>query len=103
MLLQEREICTLQSVMDANDFSILWTEESWVANKTLLYIIPTKGIVSIWKKTPQTHNLILLKEKWNNISISYQKKKKKKACLGETLSLFCVVTLRVDWQVLSEV
>ena len=29
--------------------------------------------------------------------------KKKKACLGETLSLFCVVTLRVDWQVLSEV
>ena len=31
------------------------------------------------------------------------KKKKKTACLGETLSLFCVVTWWVDWQVLSEV
>ena len=90
MLLQEREICTLQSVMDANDFSILWTEESWVANKTLLYIIPTKGIVSIWNKNPQTHNLILLKEKWNNISISYQKKKKKKSLpWRNTESLLC--------------
>ena len=75
MLLQEREICTLQSVMDANNFSILWTEESWVGNKTLVYIIPTKGTVSIWNKNHQSHNLILLKEKWNNISISYQKKK----------------------------
>lgn len=102
MLLQEREICTLQSVMDANNFSILWTEESWVGNKTLVYIIPTKGIVSIWNKNPQTHNLILLKEKWNNISISDQKKTKT-ACLGEILNVFCVVTWWVDWQVLSEV
>ena len=77
MLLQEREICTLQSVMDANNFSILWTEESWVGNKTLVYIIQTKGTVSKWNKNHQSHNLILLKEKWNNISISYQKKKKK--------------------------
>ena len=103
MLLQEREICTLQSVMDAKNFSILWTEESWVGNKTLVYIIPTNGTVSKWNKNHQSHNLILLKEKWNNISISYQKKKKKTACLGETLSLFCVVTWWVDWQVLSEV
>ena len=54
MLLQEREICTLQSVMDANNFSILWTEESWVGNKTLVYIIPTKGTVSIWNKNHQS-------------------------------------------------
>ena len=65
--------------MDANNFSVLWTEESWVGNKTLVYIIPTKGIVSIWNKNPQTHNLILLKEKWNNISISDQKKQKQLA------------------------
>ena len=62
--------------MDANNFSILWTEESWVGNKTLVYIIPTKGTVSIWNKNHQSHNLILLKDKWNNISISYQKKTK---------------------------
>ena len=54
MLLQEREICTLQSVMDAKNFSILWTEESWVGNKTLVYIIPTKGTVSIWNKNHQS-------------------------------------------------
>ena len=78
MLLQEREICTLHSVMDANNFSILWTEEWWVGNKTLVYIIQTKGTVSKWNKNHQSHNLILLKEKWNNISVSDQKKTNKK-------------------------
>ena len=28
ILLQERELCTLQGVMDANNFNILWTEAS---------------------------------------------------------------------------
>ena len=35
MLLQERELCTRQSVVDANNFNILWTEASWVGNKIL--------------------------------------------------------------------
>ena len=26
MLLQERELCTLRGIMDANNFNILWTE-----------------------------------------------------------------------------
>ena len=89
MLLLEREICTLHSVMDANNFSILWTEEWWVGNKTLVYIIQTKGTVSIWNKNHQSHNLILLKEKWNNISISYQKKKKNSLPWRNTESLLC--------------
>ena len=33
-LLQERQFCTLQGVMDANNFNVLWTEASWVGNKT---------------------------------------------------------------------
>ena len=28
MLLQERELCTLQGVVDASNFNILWTEAS---------------------------------------------------------------------------
>ena len=33
MSLQERELCTLQGVMDANSFNILWTEASWVRKR----------------------------------------------------------------------
>jgi len=45
--LQEREICTQQDVMDANNFNILWTD---LVISISLYIIPTKEIVSIWNE-----------------------------------------------------
>ena len=94
MLLQERELCTLQGVMDANNFNILWTEASWIHNKTLIPHYPNQGNYLYLKQTPsKTHNLILLKEILSSISNSDQEKKKRKtACLGETPTLFCVVT-----------
>ena len=74
--LQEREICTQQDVMDANNFNILWTEASWFGNKYLTPHYPNQGNCLYLKQTPsKTHNLILLKKKWNSISISDQKKK----------------------------
>ena len=76
-LLQEREFCTLQGVMDANNFNVLRTEASWVGNKTLILYSPNQGNCLYLEWTPSnTHNLILLKEKWTNISISNQKEKK---------------------------
>ena len=75
--LQEREICTQQDVMDANNFNILWTEASWSGNKYLTPHYPNQGNRLYLKWTPsKTHNLILLKKKWNSISISDQEKKK---------------------------
>lgn len=82
ILLQEREICTRQGVMDANNFNILWTEASWFGNKCLTPHYPNQGNCLYLKRTPsKTHNLILLKKKGNNISILDQKKKKKKLSL----------------------
>ena len=77
--LQEREICTQQDVMDANNFNILWTEASWFGNKYLTPHYPNQGNCLYLKQTPsKTHNLILLKKKWKSISISDQRKEKKK-------------------------
>lgn len=74
--LQEREICTQQDVMDANNFNILWTEASWSGSKYLTLHYPNQGNRLYLKWTPsKTHNRILLKKKWNSISISDQKKK----------------------------
>ena len=53
-----------------------------------LHNISTKGIVSIWNKQP--HNLILLKEKWNNISIKIRRKTKQNSLpWRNTQSLLC--------------
>ena len=76
-LSQERELCTLQGIKDASNFNILWTEASWLGNKTLTSYSPSQGNHLYLKRTPSTtHSLILLKEKWTNISFSDQKKKK---------------------------
>jgi hypothetical protein len=88
MLLQEREICTLQSVMDANNFSILWTEESWVGNKTLVYIIPTKGTVSIWNKNHQSQ-LNSTEREMKQYFYLIPKKKKNSLPWRNTESLLC--------------
>ena len=65
--LQEREICTQQDVMDANNFNILWTEASWFGNKYLTPHYPNQGNCLYLKQTPsKAHNLILLKKKWNS-------------------------------------
>ena len=50
ILLQEREICTRQGVMDANNFNILWTEASWFGNKYLTPHYPNQGnhLYLIW-------------------------------------------------------
>ena len=49
-LLQERQFCTLQGVMDANNFNILWTEASWFGNKYLTPHYPKQGnhLYLIW-------------------------------------------------------
>ena len=76
-LLQERECYILQSVMDGNNFNILWTEALWVGNKTPTPQYLNQGNCLYLKQTPsKIHNWILLKEKWNNISISDQKENK---------------------------
>ena len=76
-LSQERELGTLQGIKDASNFNILWTEASLLGNKTLTSYSPSQGNHLYLKRTPSTtHSLILLKEKWTNISISDQKKKK---------------------------
>ena len=63
--------------MDANNFNILWTEASWFGNKYLTPHYPNQENRLYLKWTPsKTHNLILLKKKWNSISISDQEKKK---------------------------
>ena len=63
--------------MDANNFNILWTEASWVGNKTLTPHYPNQRNCLYLKWThSKTHKFILLKEKWNNTSISDQNKKK---------------------------
>ena len=78
MLLQERELCTLQGVMDANNFNILWTEASWVGNKTLTPHYPNQGNHLYLKQIPsKAHILILLIEKWNNIPSDQGKQTKK--------------------------
>ena len=64
MLLQERELCTLHGVMDAKNFNILWTEASWVGNKTLTPHYPNQGNHLYLKQIPsKAHILILLIEK----------------------------------------
>ena len=92
--LQEREICTQQDVMDANNFNILWTEASWFGNKYLTPHYPNQGNCLYLKQTPsKTHNLILLKKKWNSISISDQRKEKKKKELSlETYGVSSVLS-----------
>ena len=105
MLLQERELCTLHGVMDAKNFNILWTEASWVGNKTLTPHYPNQGNHLYLKQIPsKAHILILLIEKWNNIPSDQGRQtnkqtNKKTACLGGTLSLFCPLTWWVHWQV----
>ena len=105
MLLQERELCTLRGIMDANNFNILWTEASWVGNKTLTPHYPNQGNHLYLKQIPsKAHILILLIEKWNNIPSDQGRQtnkqtNKKTACLGGTLSLFCPLTWWVHWQV----
>ena len=101
ILLQERELCTLQGVMDANNFNILWTEASWFGNSISLHIIPTKEIVSVWNEHLQRHITEFYIKRKETIFLS-QTRKKKKTFLGGTWSLFCLVTSWVDWQVLSE-
>ena len=82
ILPQEREFCTLQGVIDVNNFNILWIEASWVGNKSLTPLCLSQGNHLYLKRTPsKIHNLILLKKKGNNISVSDQKKKINKLAL----------------------
>ena len=63
--------------MDANNVNILWTEASWVGNKTLTPHYPNQRNCLYLKWThSKTHKFILQKEKWNNTSIPDQNKKK---------------------------
>ena len=77
--------------MDANNFNILWTEASWVGNKTLTPQYLNQGnCLNLKQTTSKTHNLILLKEKWNNISIKIRRKTKQNSLpWRNTQSLLC--------------
>ena len=86
-LLQEREFCTLQVVMDANNFNVLWTEASWVGNKTLTPYSPNQRNRLYLERTPSnTHNLILLKGN-EPIFLFQTRKKRNTKQLSQQLAL----------------